>query len=151
MIKRTLFVLSALLTLGILVGCRQNTIPPSEATVDVTLSIAPNPPVVGPATLVVTVTDSDGDPINDAQVAVRGDMDHAGMQPVVEETSTAQDGDYTLPFEWTMSGDWFVIVTVTLVDGTVIEEQFDFQVTGDISEVDEMEEMEIDETEESGS
>ncbi|MEM6528334.1 MAG: FixH family protein, partial [Chloroflexota bacterium] len=78
-----------------------------------------------------TLRDSNGDPINDAQVNLRGDMNHAGMQPVLRDSSVGREGDYTVPFEWTMGGDWFVVVTAELPDGLTVEEEFDFTVAGD--------------------
>ncbi len=73
--------------------------------------------MVGDATLLVTVTDEDGTPINDATVSVRGDMTHAGMVPVIPDSvTTAEDGVYSIPFEFTMGGDWIITVDVTLAN-----------------------------------
>jgi hypothetical protein len=121
------------ITLVALAGCRQQpqVIVPDEATVTIDLSVAPNPPAVGDATLVISVEDENGDPINNANIAIRGDMNHAGMQPVLRDVTNGREGDYTVPFEWTMGGDWYVVVTATLPDGKVVEKQFDYVVASD--------------------
>ena len=130
---RNLLLLLMIVTLFI-AGCRANSEPksPEEANVTMELSIAPNPPVVGAATLVVTLQDRNGNPINDAKVGIRGDMNHAGMTPVIGEQSEGENGEYRIPFEWTMGGDWFVVVTATLRNGTVVEQQFDYAVSGEM-------------------
>lgn len=100
----------------ILVGCRQT----NETTAEnVLINVALNDDMamVGDATLLVTVTDEDGTPINDATVSVRGDMTHAGMVPVIPDpVTTAEDGVYSIPFEFTMGGDWIITVDVTLAN-----------------------------------
>lgn len=123
-----------LILLVALAGCRGSgeAITAEDANIDVSLSIAPDPPTVGDATLVVSLRDANGDPISGANIDVRGDMNHAGMEPVEADASTDVSGDYRIPFEWTMGGDWFVIVNATLPDGTVVEEQFDYTVMGEM-------------------
>src|SRR5690625_2438621 len=52
----------------------------------------PAAPVTGPALVTVHLHDADG-PLSGAQVTVTGDMTHAGMVPVISETTeTAQIG-----------------------------------------------------------
>ena len=86
---------------------------------------------VGPTTLVISVADADGAPVNDAVLSVRGDMTHAGMLPVLgDAVSDGAAGRYLAPFEWTMGGDWVVTVEVTLADGTVARESFDLTING---------------------
>lgn len=127
--SKLVFLFSALLVL-ILVGCRESAQPTAAPAVDVEidLTVDPAPPTVGETLLVVTVTREDGSPINDAIIAVVGDMNHAGMQPVNGATDTADEGVYRVPFEWTMGGDWIVTVTATLRNGTTITETFDLSV-----------------------
>lgn len=114
----------------VLVGCRESAQPTATpaANIEIDLTVDPAPPTVGETLLVVTVMREDGSPINDAIVAVVGDMNHAGMQPVNGATDTAEAGVYRVPFEWTMGGDWIVTVTVTLRNGTIITETFDLSV-----------------------
>ena len=104
----------------------------SAEDVEIALAVEDENLSVGEATLVVTVTDEDDNPVTDATVEVRGDMDHAGMVPVIPEPVTEnEDGVYRIPFEWTMGGDWIVIVEVTLTDDTVAAQEFEYVISGD--------------------
>lgn len=80
------------------------------------LAVEPHPPAVGEATLVITVRDADGTPVEGATVTVHGDMDHAGMDPVDGESDEDAQGVYRVPFAWTMGGGWILDVTVSLPD-----------------------------------
>ncbi len=164
MTRRTLsFIGILIVTVLVLVGCRESQQTEDSGDADVTIDVAfePDPPTTGESTLLITLTDADGDAINDASVAVRGDMNHAGMVPVNAEAGNASDGVYSIPFEWTMGGDWILTVTATLADDTVITEEVDVNgvtaVDGamDMSDMDMTEEAEMDmtpeATEEAGS
>jgi hypothetical protein len=110
-----------------LVGCR-----PSEATntstANLSLVLDPATPTVGEATLMITLLDATGKPIDNAQLDIRGDMTHAGMLPVIRNSDTSSDGVYRVPFEWTMSGDWFVEISATLPDNTTLKQTFEYTV-----------------------
>ncbi len=108
-------------------GCRQQTATPST-DLNIMLAVEPDPLIVGDATLVITVNDASGAAVNDAKIAVRGDMNHAGMMPVFAEIDSGTDGKYRVPFEWTMAGDWIVEVTVTLANGEQVVKSFDAEV-----------------------
>ena len=74
-------------------------------------------------TLVIILTGASGAPLTDATVAVEGNMNHAGMipvlaDPVADDADGAADGHYHLPFTFNMLGDWILTVTVTQADGT---------------------------------
>jgi hypothetical protein len=94
------------------------------------------PPGVGKYTLNVRVFDSNDTPIDDAAITVKGDMTHAGMVPVLGEASQGDKGLYTIPFEWTMGGDWVLIVQATLPDGTIAEETFTLTISDDPTDCD---------------
>jgi hypothetical protein len=98
------------------------------AGVQMSLEIVNLPATVGETTLQITLRDADGAPIDNAQLDIRGDMNEAGMLPVLRDASESINGVYRVPFEWTMTGDWFVIVTATLPDGITVEQQFDLTV-----------------------
>lgn len=88
------------------------------------VQVSPQKPSVGAATVTVKLTDADGRPIRGADVRVEGDMSHAGMVPVVVEAVPAGDGVYkTGNFKFTMGGDWILIVTAKLPDGTELKKQ----------------------------
>lgn len=95
---------------------------------DIRLIVAVESTTVGQTTLLVTVTDAAGTPINDATVSVKGDMSHAGMVPVLADVTGGENGVYEMPFEWTMGGDWVVTVEATLPDGRSTSQQFNFTI-----------------------
>lgn len=51
-------------------------------------------------------------------------MSHAGMKPVFGTGREVQPGIYEAPLEFTMGGDWYVIVSARLPDGRQVERQF---------------------------
>ena len=112
----------------LLAGCRQSA---QTATAEIGIDLRAETLTTGETTLIVTLTDANGQPVSAQQVEVRGDMTHAGMQPVLAESSEGENGVYEVPFEWTMSGDWIVTIKATMADGTVAEERFDLAVTGE--------------------
>ena len=115
-----------LLTLFLLVGCRQS----QQATEpdNYTITIQPLTLAVGPTHVGVTVLDGDNRPVDNLTVTLRGDMTHAGMQPVIASVNNSQGGVYTVPFEWTMVGDWVLTVTFTTADGQLITRQFPYTI-----------------------
>lgn len=100
---------------------------PSNAAIS--LAVDPDPALVGQTEAVIALTDANGQPITGATLAIKGDMSHAGMQPVLADALEETPGVYRAQFAWTMAGDWIVTVTATLPDGTVAEQQFDLSVT----------------------
>lgn len=121
---------SLVILLLLIAGCRQSAQPTvtNAPSLNIQLTVDPAKPVVGKVTLTVTLTDAAGKPVDGATVAVKGDMRHAGMQPVVGETQTSTNGEYRIPLEWTMGGEWFVEVTATLPDGKTARQTFQFMV-----------------------
>ncbi len=120
-----------LLLLGLLVvACgTQVAETPTLDNLTIELGVDPDPPTAGETMLLITVTDADGSLVDDALVAVHGDMDHEGMIPVDGETSDSENGVYEIPFVWTMGGGWILDVTVTLPnDQGTATEQFELNV-----------------------
>jgi hypothetical protein len=116
-----------LLLVLLLAGCRQAPIATNpQINIQPEWGIAL--PVVGETTLRVLVSDPAGQPIDNAVVEVRGDMNHAGMQPELYTISRPTNGAYETPFTWTMAGDWFVEITVTLPDGSQTRQTFNYTV-----------------------
>lgn len=126
--SKRVFVL--LLLLLLLTGCRQQAEPTVNENVNIAVAFAPDELTIGASTIVVTLTDAEGNPINDATVNIRGDMNHAGMQPVIRDITSGANGSYSSEYEWTMAGDWEVTVAVTLPDGTSAEQRFDYSIAG---------------------
>ncbi len=109
--------LSGLLLVGVLlVACE----PPPDRTAtqgDGSMLVAAEltrSPEIGPAPMVVRVTDPEGVGIDGASVRIVGDMTHAGMQPVLVDAQGEGEGIYRADdMHFTMAGDWFITVTVT--------------------------------------
>lgn len=82
-----------------------------ELSADVTF--APAPPRVGEAELVLALRGPDGRPLEGARVRVEGNMNHAGMVPELADAgeSETEPGSYRAQLEFTMGGDWFLVVT----------------------------------------
>jgi hypothetical protein len=107
-----------LLPLLVLASCRGDTLD-QTGEVEVSISVAPTPPIEGPARLVVTVTDPVDGPIEGAEVWIEGVMAHPGMIPVHVEAVELGEGTYAVQdFDFTMSGDWILITRVWLEDDT---------------------------------
>lgn len=106
--------------------------PPATPTNDLVLTLHVEPATlqVGQANLVVTVTDKDGKPVDDARVEVEGNMTHPGMAPVTAQVEGGTNGTYRLPFTWSMGGDWVISVTARLPDGRQSQADFPFSVDG---------------------
>jgi hypothetical protein len=97
-------------------GCRVA----APAFDDVTWALHPARPVVGPATLRVTI----GEPhaaASGTTVRVVGHMAHPGMVPVVGTVTPRGHGVYDAKMNLTMPGDWVFVVTVHLADGRRFE------------------------------
>lgn len=124
-----------LLVIVALAGCRQQRL----SSADVRLELSASDRRVGETTLLVRVTDRDGAPVkNPGALSVRGDMDHAGMAPVLAEADSAADGVFSLPFEWTMGGGWIVEASMTLPNGDVARESFEFEILSEATDADAM-------------
>ena len=119
--------LTMLILLVTLTGCRESAQQQAiNTTSGITIELKPGYSAqVGETTLTVILIDAQGALVEGATVRVRGDMNHAGMVPVNAETAESSGGEYTVPFEWTMGGDWIVTVEATLADGTVVTRTFD--------------------------
>ncbi|MEA3334757.1 MAG: FixH family protein [Chloroflexota bacterium] len=129
-LRHVILITLALITLS---GCQRASRQGDQAPeVNVTLEIAPQPPVQGPTHLIIRLTDGKGLPVEGATLRIKGDMSHAGMVPVRAEASGGTGGVYEADFEWTMGGDWFVTVLATLPDGRLTSRRFDLTVLGEM-------------------
>ena len=120
--SRRTWLLGTLMLLA-LVGCGRGDRDLSDVAVE--LVIEPAPPQIGPATLTVTLRDASGQPISGAVVELEGNMSHAGMVPVTAQASEVAPGRYQASLEFTMGGDWFILVRADLPDGRSMERMVD--------------------------
>lgn len=104
-------------------GCRGQA--QADTSITISLAVLPDPPVVGPATVTATITDSAGIPVKGAKVEIEGNMSHAGMVPVIVQAEEVRDGVYEgRDFRFTMPGDWLITVRATAADGRSAEHSF---------------------------
>jgi len=133
-----------LMVLFIAVACRQQAVSAENINIDIAVTDS----LVGETTVIVTVTDDEGNALdNPGTLSLRGDMDHAGMLPVIREAKDSTEGVFSVPFEWTMGGAWSLEVTLTLGNGDVVTESFDFEILTEASEdgdSHDMEDMDMD-------
>jgi hypothetical protein len=93
--------------------------------VSVSCRIEPHPPQTGPVRAELVLADLDGAAIAGARIALEANMHHAGMVPVFVEASELADGRYEAAFEFTMGGDWFLLVDAALADGRTLQRRID--------------------------
>ncbi len=105
-------------------GCR---VPP-DSDVKIAPEVEPHPPRVGRVTVTVRVTRlSTGKPISGAQVRFEGNMSHAGMAAEFAEAPEVERGVYRANMEFTMAGDWIILVHLRLWSGAKVDRQFEIK------------------------
>jgi YtkA-like len=115
-----LSMLTVVMTLG---GCHREKKQTLDAKVE--LAFAPTPPQVGTSKVTLLLKDKSGNPLAGAKVNIEGNMNHAGMKPSFATLTEDAPGHYTGTLEFTMGGDWFVLVTAAMPDGRSIEHKID--------------------------
>jgi hypothetical protein len=97
-----------------------------EPPVSLQWSVSPDPPLIGPAKVSIALTDTTtGEPVAGATVNVEGNMTHPGMQPVFGTGRETSPGHYEAPLQFTMGGDWLLLIDATLADGRTLQRQVD--------------------------
>jgi hypothetical protein len=132
---RKLLFLCILLVSVALAGCRESAQQDpnggSTAAGNISVEFSQQPAQVGDDQLYIRVTDAAGSNLPITELNLRGDMSHAGMEPVITSYQAPEpdaNGTYVIPFNWNMGGDWTLTVEATLQDGTKISEQVDLVV-----------------------
>jgi hypothetical protein len=87
--------------------------------------IEPAPPVVGSATVRVSLVGQDNRGVPGARLHFEGHMSHPGMAPVVTDAHDSGDGVYEASLRFTMAGDWVLVATGTLPGGERITRQIE--------------------------
>lgn len=98
---------------------------PAVSALNISYSPDRSPALVGSGIVIITVTGPDGAPVTNAMVKVTGNMLHEGMMPITGEGKHMGEGQYQVSLQWSMAGDWQVVVNVTRPDGTHVERTFD--------------------------
>lgn len=97
---------------------------PATANVAVTVAVAPAPPQAAAESIArVTLRDAQGRPVRGARVQIEAHMPHPGMAPVVADAAERGDGIYEARLQFTMAGDWILVATGELADGSRIVPQ----------------------------
>ena len=104
-------------------GCRRPN--DGDRAVKVELNVEPSPPKVGPARLTLAVKDDQDRPVEGAKLKLEGNMAHAGMKPVFADAKEDRPGRYRAEMEFTMAGDWFVLIDGQLADGRSFHKKID--------------------------
>jgi YtkA-like len=98
---------------------------PSDA-ISITWTLDPSPPVVGtPVVARMTLRDREQKPVIGARLRLEGLMSHPGMAPVVADVVERGDGAYDAPLQFTMAGDWILLVTGQLADGSQLKKRIE--------------------------
>jgi hypothetical protein len=113
-----------------LAGCARGSQDLLDVAVDVTVD--PIPPQAGPAMVTVNLHDSSDQPISGAAIELEGNMNHAGMVPVLANASEMAPGLYQGSLEFNMAGDWFILVRADLPDGRSMEHRVDLPGVADV-------------------
>ena len=98
-------------------GACRSSVPASTEEVRVDWSVEPSRPPVGPATVRFSLLDTAGRPLTGARLRVEGHMTHPGMAPVLADVRETTSGSYESLLEFTMAGDWVLVVEGRLADG----------------------------------
>jgi hypothetical protein len=104
-------------------GCRKPAA--ADPAIVVESEIAPKPARIGLATVTMRLSDSAGQPVRQARIALEADMSHPGMRPEFGEAREAGAGRYHGQLTFTMAGDWVVLIHVTLPGGRKLERQME--------------------------
>ena len=107
----------------LLAGCR--TVASPDSGITFAWTIAPQPPRVGNATFTVNLLDRTAKPVTGAQVKLEADMSHPGMAPVFAKAAETAPGNYIGHLQFSMAGDWVILVRGALANGQRIDRQVD--------------------------
>jgi hypothetical protein len=92
-------------------------------------SVEPASPATGADTTArITLRNAARQPVRGARLRLEGHMSHPGMTAVVADVTERGDGVYDARLQFTMAGDWILVLIGELPDGTRIVEQL--EVTG---------------------
>jgi hypothetical protein len=100
--------------------------PGDSGDVGVAWTLDPSPPLVGtPIVVRLTLSDRDQKPVTGAHLQLEGLMSHPGMAPVTAAVTERGNGEYEAPLQFTMAGDWILLVTGELPGGTPFKKQIE--------------------------
>ena len=84
----------------------------------------PSSPTAGRQTrALVRLRDASGRPVRGARLQVEGHMTHPGMAPVTGAVIERTAGSYEARIHLSMAGDWILVMTGALADGSRITKE----------------------------
>lgn len=110
-----------------LAGCRRGQ--GRADTARLSWSFSPDPPRVGPAILVLSLVDARAQPVEGVRWRVEGDMTHPGMRPIMANVTPGAGGGYEAHLEFTMAGDWVLLVRADWAGGQHLDRSISLRVT----------------------
>jgi hypothetical protein len=97
-----------------------------NAAISVKWDLDPAPPAAGtPVAARLTLHDKNQQPVLGARLRLEGHMSHPGMAPVVVTLTERGAGIYDAPIEFSMAGDWMLVVTGELPGGGRLTKQIE--------------------------
>ena len=85
---------------------------------------------MGAAAITLQIADATQKPVSHATIEVEADMSHPGMAPVFGEVEETAPGSYRAHLNFTMAGDWVVLLRIKLPDGRKMVRQVDVRGVG---------------------
>ena len=106
------------------IGCRPKSAS-KDADIGLSIHFDPDPPVVGPAVVTISLADATGGQVRLGILEVEANMNHAGMRPVFAHLKETAPGRYAGQIEFTMGGDWFLLVSGKFPGGRHLDKKVD--------------------------
>ena len=88
-------------------------------------TLTPAPVSVGSARLQLRVLDAARQPVRGAQLKIETQMSHPGMAPLVVIATERGDGLYEAELQFSMGGDWILVVEGSLSNGARVHHRID--------------------------
>jgi hypothetical protein len=94
-----------------------------EESVVLQCKISPQPPRVGLVNVTIDLANSHNAPMAGAHLKLEANMNHPGMAPIFGDLIETSRGRYDGNLNFTMAGDWTIVVRGVLADGVRMEKQ----------------------------
>ena len=99
---------------------------PGPADLEASWTLEPSSPTIAhPTRTVITLRDPDGEPLSGARLRIEAHMPHPGMAPVATDAEERSAGVYEADVQFTMTGAWTMVASVTLADGRRVTRTLD--------------------------
>ena len=113
---------ASLLACAAAIGCAQDGA--AARQVDVAWTVSPSPSITAETNASITLRDRAHTPVAGAHLRLEAQMAHPGMAPIVVPLEEQSAGIYTGAVRFSMAGDWVLVATGDLPDGSRLTSQF---------------------------